>query len=66
MAEWLSLRTLLQRPRVSRIGILGTDMAPLVKPYIAQPEGPTTRIHNYVLGDMGEKKKKKKKIGNRC
>ena len=27
---------------------------------MAQPEGPTTRIYNYVLGDFGEKKKKKK------
>ena len=25
-----------------------------------QPEGPTTRMYNYVLGDFGEKKKKKK------
>ena len=42
-----------------------------------QPEGPTTRIYNYVLGGFEEKKKdeeegegegkeKKKKIGNRC
>ena len=29
-----------------------------------QPEGPTTRIHNYVPGGFGEKKGKKK-IGNR-
>ena len=29
--------------------------------YIAQPEGPTTTIYNYVLGGFGEKKKKKKK-----
>ena len=35
---------------------------------LAQPEGPTTRIYNYVLGGFGEKKRKKekKKIGNRC
>ena len=25
---------------------------------MAQPEGPTTRIHNYLLGGLGEKKKK--------
>ena len=37
-----------------------------VTSHIAQPEGPTTRIYNYVLGVFGEKKKKKKKIGNRC
>ena len=28
-----------------------------------QPQGPTTRIYNYVLGGFGEKKKKKKKKG---
>ena len=28
--------------------------------HIAEPEGPTTRIYNYVLGGFGEKKKKKK------
>ena len=33
---------------------------PEVGSYIAEPEGPTTRIYNYVLGDFGEKKKKKK------
>ena len=27
---------------------------------MAQPEGPTTRIYNYVLGGFEEKKKKKK------
>ena len=27
--------------------------------YKVQPEGPTTRMHSYVLGDFGEKKKKK-------
>ena len=32
--------------------------------HVAQLEGPTTRIYNYVLGGFG-KKKKKKKIGNR-
>ena len=34
--------------------------------HIAQPEGPTTRIYNYVLGGFREKKKKKKKICNGC
>ena len=33
--------------------------------HIREPEGPTTRIYNYVLGGFGEKKKKRK-IGNRC
>ena len=27
--------------------------------HIVEPEGPTTRIYNYVLGGFGEKKKKK-------
>ena len=30
--------------------------------HIAQPEGPTTRIYNYVLGGFGEKKKKKRRL----
>ena len=35
--------------------------------HMAQLEGPAARMHNYVLGGFGEKKKKKKKmIGNRC
>ena len=34
--------------------------------HMAQPEEPTTRIYNYVLGGFGEKPKKRKKIGNRC
>ena len=33
---------------------------------MAQPGALTTRIYDYVLGDFGEKKKKKKKIANRC
>ena len=56
MAEWLSSRALLWRPRVSLIWILGADMEPLIKP---QPKGPTTRIRNYVLGDIEEEKEKK-------
>ena len=28
-----------------------------------QLEGPTTKIYNYVLGELGEKKQTKKKIG---
>ena len=32
--------------------------------HIAEPEGPTTRIYNYVLGGFEEKEKKT--IGNRC
>ena len=45
-----------------------------VASHIAQPEGPTARIYNYVLGGgrFGEKKRKKRrrrrrrKIGNSC
>ena len=33
VAEWLSLRTLLRRPRVSLVWILGEDMAPLIRPH---------------------------------
>ena len=35
--------------------------------HIAQPKALTTRICNYILGGFGEKKKRKnKKICNRC
>ena len=43
VAEWLSLRSLLRRPRVSPVRILGADMALLIKPHakaashVAQP-----------------------------
>ena len=30
--------------------------------HMPQPEGPATRIYNYVLGRFGEKKQKKKKV----
>ena len=33
--------------------------------HVSQPEGPATKIYNYVLGGFREKKGKKK-IGNRC
>ena len=32
VAEWLSLRTLLPWPRVLLVRILGSDLAPLIKP----------------------------------
>ena len=32
-----------------------------VASHIVQPEGPTTRIYNYVLGGFGEKQKGKKR-----
>ena len=66
MAEWLSSQAPLGQPRVSPVQILGTDMIPLTEPYevasnVAQPGGPTARIHNCVLGGLWEKKEKKKK-----
>ena len=65
MAEWLSSRASLQRPRVSLIRILGADMGPSsghveAASHIAQPEAITTRIYNYVPGRFGKKKKKKR------
>ena len=57
-AEWLSSRTLLQWPRVLQVQILGSSHAEAAS-HIPEPEGPTIRIHNYVLGGFGEKKKKK-------
>ena len=64
MAEWLSSHAPLQQPRVSPVRIVGVDLAPLIShtevaSHIAQPEGPTTRIYNYVLGGFGEKEKKR-------
>ena len=64
MAEWLSLCTLLQRGRISPVRILGMDLALLIShaeavSHIAELEGPTTRIYNYVLGGFGEKKGEK-------
>ena len=32
VAEWFSSSAPLQRPRVTPVRILGTDMAPLIKP----------------------------------
>ena len=66
MAQWLSSHALLGQPRVSAVQILGTDMAHSsshaeAASHIAQPEGPITRIYNYVLGGFGEKKKEEKK-----
>ena len=72
MAQWLSLRVLLWWPRVSLIRILGPGRRDGSVPHAeamshtAQPEGPTSRIYNYILGGFGEKKKKKKNISNRC
>ena len=65
MAEWLSSCTLLCQPRISLVQVLGTDMAPLaghtdVVSHMPQLEGPTTKIYNYVLEGLGEKKQKKK------
>ena len=67
MAEWLSSHALPQWPRVLQVWILGVDPAPLIKhaealSHVAEPEGPTTRIHNYALRGFGEKKKKKRRL----
>ena len=66
VAEWLNSCALLWQPRVSLVQILGMDMARLIRPrwgasHIPQLEGPTTKISNYVLGDLGRKSRKKKK-----
>ena len=64
MAKWLSLCALLQRPRVSPVRALGTDMALLFGPCWGGVPHATTRmdpqlkIHNYVPGGFGEKKEK--------
>ena len=66
VAEWLSSRAPLQRPRFHRFGSwaqtwhrsLGHDEA---MSHMPQLEGPTTKICNYVLGGYGEKKQKRKK-----
>ena len=60
VAEWLCLPALLRWPRVSPVQILGVDLASShaeTASHIAKPEGPTTRIYNYVLGGFGEKRK---------
>ena len=46
-AEWLSLYTPLRRPRISPIWILGTDLAPLIKPrWGGVPHSRTRRTYN--------------------
>ena len=47
VAEWLSSCTPLRRPRVSLVRILGTDMAPLIRPHRGSVPHATTRsTHN--------------------
>ena len=47
VAVWLSLHAPLWRPRVSPVQILGTDMAPLIKPcWGGVPHATTRRTHN--------------------
>ena len=66
--KWLSSHALLQQPRVSLVRILGgggtwhhsSDHAEVAS-HIAQPEGPTTRIYNYVLGALKRRRRRKKK-----
>ena len=75
MAEWLSSHTLLQWPRVSPVQILGTDMAPLIKPcWGGIPHATARRTHNWKYttmyrGALGRKRKnrifkKKRKENN--
>ena len=46
-AQWLSSCAPLRRPRVSPVWILGTDMAPLIKPcWGGVPHATTGRTHN--------------------
>ena len=71
MAEWLSSGTPFQWPRF--LGFRSwawtqhcSSSYAEVASHLAEPEGPTTRIYNYVLGGFEEKKKKrKKKIDNK-
>ena len=70
VAEWLSFCALLRWLRVSLVQILGTDMAPLIKPYwgsvphATTREGPQLKIYNYVPGDFGKKGKIKSQKKN--
>ena len=72
MAEWLSSCAPLWQPRVLPVWILARTWHCLSSHaeeafHKAQPEGPTTRIYNYVLGSFGEKKEKKgRKLATRC
>ena len=61
MAEWLSLCALTQRPMVLPVQILGTDLAPFIRPCRAGvPHNTNRRIYNYVLEGFGEKEGEKK------
>ena len=65
MAECLSSHAPLQWPRVSQFGSRAWTRHPSlghaeVASHTPQPEGPTTKIYNYVLGGFGEKKEKKR------
>ena len=71
MAEWLSSRAPLPDPGFCWFGswaqtwLHWSSHAEAVF-HTAQPEALTARIYRCVLAGFGEKKKKKKKIGNRC
>ena len=67
MAAWLSSHTPLWQPRVLLGWILGVDPAPLNKLcevafHIAELEGSTTRIYNYVLRGFGRRRQKKNRV----
>ena len=66
MAEWLSSHAPLWQPRVCQFGSWawtwhGSSGHVEAAFNIAQQEGLTTGINNYVLEDFGENKKRKKK-----
>ena len=71
MAEWLSLHTPLQRPRVLLFPKLVRTQHPSsndaeAASYIAELEGPTARIYNCMLGVLlGEAEKKKRETRKR-
>ena len=63
MAEWLSLHAPIQQLRVQilvRTWHHSSGHAEAAS-HIAQPEGYTTKVHNYLLVGFGEKEKEKKK-----
>ena len=65
MAKWLSLHARLGDPGFCWFGSWAwtwhcSSSHVEVASHVAQPEVPTTRIYNYVLGVWGRRKRKKK------
>ena len=64
VAEWLSSTLCFSSPGFHQFGSWAktwhhSSSHAEMASHTAQPEGPTTRIYNYVLGGFGEEKKKK-------